>query len=50
MIRLTLPGEPIPKVRPRITKNGAYDPQRKLKEATRCLAKTHSNDFCEVFS
>jgi Holliday junction resolvase RusA-like endonuclease len=32
---LTLPGEPIPKVRPRVTRHGTYDPQHLIKQSFR---------------
>jgi len=35
MIKITLPGEPIAKMRPRITRKGAYDPQHSIKHAAK---------------
>lgn len=35
MIKISLPGEPVAKIRPRICKNFSYDPQDKLKIACR---------------
>jgi Holliday junction resolvase RusA-like endonuclease len=47
MIKITLPGEPISKMRPRVTRKGAYDPQSKQIHAAKfqVLSQLHDYDY-----
>ncbi len=45
MIKITLPGEPIAKIRPRICHNRSYDPQNTLKHAARFQILEMLKDF-----
>lgn len=48
-MRIILPGEPVAKIRARITKNGGYDPQSKLKLAARFQILDQINRSGEEF-
>lgn len=47
-MKITIPGDPIPKARARVTRKGfAYDPQSKQKQQTRKFLENHLREFYE---